>query len=47
MLHGRLTGNKVVNWDIKVCATTIQEVTRKSQLCASVANILMCVTGYD
>lgn len=47
MLHGRLTGNKVVNWDIKVRATTVHEVTRKSHLCVSVANILIFVTGYD
>lgn len=28
MLHGRLTGNKVVNWDIKVGATAKQDVKK-------------------
>lgn len=31
MLHGRLTGNKVVNWDIKVCFAEKTVATQQQQ----------------
>lgn len=30
-LHGRLTGNKVVNWDIKVCSAKTTVATQQQQ----------------
>lgn len=56
MLHGRLTGNKVVNWDIKVgaaparagCATDLSSEECFSPNCSDAARVFnVCVAGYD
>lgn len=51
MLHGRLTGNKVVNWDIKVGSISVSccyvivlcSEERRNPHFISVPNILICV----
>lgn len=47
MLHGRLTGNKVVNWDIKVGATSNSIVLCSEGWIANIYIYTVCIYIFD